>query len=668
MGGSSKTTIEAGERLAGIQLQTSTYGQPLKLLYGRNRLPASLIWHDDFRAIKQVEKQKSSGGKGGGGGSTIETESWTYEASVMLALCEGPIAGINQCWADKAVGALNSTATGSGWTLLAGARDQAPWSWLSSKHPAKAVGYPGTALLANAKLDLGSSGALKNYSFEVTGFLSGGSAGEAGDDAQPAHILPDFLSNPYYGAGWDPARIGDLSDWRDYCQAMGFFVSPCFDEQLPAGEHLGNLLAATNSDVVWSGGVLKVRPYGDEPVTGNGASYQPNVTPVYDLDDDDYIIDGDEDPVTVRRKPASDAHNSFPVEYSNRAQGYNPSVAEEPDPVDVELFGTRRASKTTLRMITRAAHAQQLSRILAQRSVYSKNEYTFRLGWRHVLLEPMDLVTLTDSGLGLDQHPVRILEIEEDGDGGLTVVAEEWPFGIAHAALFDVQDSDGTAPDVNADPGFANPPVIFEPPLILSDGELQLWLATSGGDLWGGCEIWMSTDDASYNLVGSLNTPARHGDLTATLAAGNADDTSNTLAVALDGGGQLSDVSAADKDDLVTLAWVDGELLAYQYAALTGEDSYDLSTLKRGCYNTPITSHASGSKFVRLDEGVFRYRLPLSRIGETLYIKLVSFNVWGGGKQDLASVAPYAYLVGGDGQQPAGPSSCTLSISDSKPS
>lgn len=212
---------------------------------------------------------------------------------------------------------------------------------------------------------------------------------------------------------------------------MGFFVSPNFDEQKPALEHIADLLTATNSDIVWSQGQLKIRPYGDEPVSGNGASYAPNVTPLYDLTDDDFLVDGDEDPVQVERKPASDAYNSCPIEFTNRAQDYNASVVEEPDPVDVEIFGTRRAPKKTLRMITRAAHAQQLSRILAQRNVYTKNRYQFYLGWRYVLLEPMDLVTLTDAGLGLDKRPVRILEIEEDGEGRLRVEAEEWPFGIA---------------------------------------------------------------------------------------------------------------------------------------------------------------------------------------------------------------------------------------------
>lgn len=195
-----------------------------------------------------------------------------------------------------------------------------------------------------------------------------------------------------------------------------------------------------------------------------------------------------------------------------------------------------------------------------------------------------------------------------------------------------------------------------------------MWLATSGGELWGGCEVWISTDDASYKLVGAINTRARHGELTASLPAGSVDDTTHTLAVQLEGGGELSSVSDDDKEDLVTLAWVGGELLAYRNASLTGVDAYDLTNLKRGCYGTTIGSHAAGSKFVRLDEGIFRYKLPQSRIGQQFYVKLVSVNVWGGGKQDIAEVSPYVYTVTGHGLLPAGPVSCSMSITSSKPS
>ncbi len=56
-----------------------------------------------------------------------------------------------------------------------------------------------------------------------------------------------------------------------------------------------------------------------------------------------------------------------------------------------------------------------------------RNIYKFKLGWRYALLEPMDIVLISDAALGLSQAPVRITQIEEDQDGELTITAEEIP-------------------------------------------------------------------------------------------------------------------------------------------------------------------------------------------------------------------------------------------------
>jgi hypothetical protein len=62
-----------------------------------------------------------------------------------------------------------------------------------------------------------------------------------------------------------------------------------------------------------------------------------------------------------------------------------------------------------------------------QRTAYVRNTYKFKLGWRYSLLEPMDIVLLTDTALGLAGAAVRITQIDEDDNGELTVSAEEIP-------------------------------------------------------------------------------------------------------------------------------------------------------------------------------------------------------------------------------------------------
>lgn len=661
MGGlfNGQSTSTTAERLAGIELQTSAYGGVLALAYGTTRVPANLIWHDDFKAIPHTTTQRV----GKGGGSSTSNTTYTYTASVMLAVCEGPVS-INRVWKDKESGAMS----GYGLTLLSGTRPQTPWTYLTSKHPIKAIGYAGTAIVAHSAMDLGSSAVLQNHSFEVVGFHT---IGAGNPDAHPADIVTHFLTDPYAGA--DPSfPLGDLTSgtgsFRNYCTACGFWLSPAFTEQRAAREHLKQILEATNSEAVWStngtGMALKIIPYGDTAVTGNGTTYTPNTTPIYDLGPDDFLVStpGD-DPIKIERKSPAEAWNCVPVEFRDRLLDYNTNVVDDPDPVQVETFGLRKSQPLSLHCITRQTVALQVSRIKAQRSSLVRNVYKFRLGWRFARLEPMDLATLTEPIIGFDHKVVRIKSVEEDREGALTITAEEWPFGVATPTLYTTQGGDGTVPDVNADPGNANSPVIFSvPALITKTAAPEVIIATSGGELWGGCEVWVSSDNATYAYAGSISTPARHGVLYAAMST--SPDTSDVdLAQSR---GELQSVDAQTATDGLSLCWCDGEMFSYQTAGLTGTNRYSLSTLQRGLHGTSEAVHPSGSKFLRVDDdAVLRYQVPPSRIGQLLYVKLVSVNVWGGGKQDISTLTPYTFTP--SVQALPAPSGVTITVSDTKP-
>jgi Putative phage tail protein len=75
----------------------------------------------------------------------------------------------------------------------------------------------------------------------------------------------------------------------------------------------------------------------------------------------------------------------------------------------------------------RATSAAIAAQLLLQRRAYIRNSYKFKLGWRYALLEPMDIVLLTDAALGLVNRAVRITAIEEDDNGELTITADEIP-------------------------------------------------------------------------------------------------------------------------------------------------------------------------------------------------------------------------------------------------
>lgn len=639
MGGKTSTISNSEQRILSLQVQQSSQGLTLPVVYGRARVAGNLIWYGDFTAI-ETKTTTRQGGKGGGGVKQ-EDISYTYEAAVMMALCEGEIKGIGRIWRDKEkFESLSQLRL----NLAKGGDEQPTWTHLQQpKHQAQAINYSGTAYIYSPNYELTKAAQIYSHNFEVIGKMGYSSSIP---DANPSEIIRDMLTNQNYGCGFPAENLGDTSVYGVYCRAAGIFLSPVYSEQTEAQQNISELLEQTNSAAVFSQGRLKIVPYGDVKLSGNGAVYVPNLTPVYDLTDDDFIVSGAEDPLKVERKTNADAYNQIQVEYLDRANDYNIAVAEVKDQANIEQYGLRPKDAVKMHGICDAKIANHVAQLLLQRALYVRNEYEFKLGWKYCLLEPMDLVTLTDEGLGLNKTPVRIIEIEEDEEGVLTVKAEDFPMGAATATAYPTQPSLGYSADYNKSPGNAHAPVIFEAPLQLTGGEPQIWLATAGGDMWGGAEVWISTDGDSYTRIGATNKKARFGSLSAPLASGAVFDRANTLNVEISAG-QMTGGTEQDSRDLLTLCYVDGEFLAYETAELKGVGRYTLGNLTRGAYGSTIDRHNAGSQFVRIDETMFKYAVPANWVGRTVWVKLVSFNVFGSGVQELAEVPAYSYTIKG---------------------
>ena len=637
MGGKSSTISTSEQRILSLQVQQSSQGLTLPVVYGRTRIAGNLVWYGDFTAIEHTTTTRS--GKGGGG-VTQKNTTYTYEAAIAMALCEGPIKRVVSVWRDKQKFEGDVGMADLRLSVAKGTHGQGVWSHLSSKHPKEAIGYSDTAYVRSSNYELTNGAQIYSHNFEIDGKLG---YSDVIPDANPRDILKDLLTNQNYGCGFPESNMGDTDVYSTYCRALGLFLSPAYSEQSEAQENIAELLTQTNSAAVFSEGRLKIVPYGDAPASGNGAVYAPNLTPLYDLTDDDFIGSGD-DPIQVDRKTNADAYNQVQIEYLDRDNDYNIAVAEAKDQANIEKYGLRPQDAVQMHAVCDKAVAQQIAQLTLQRALYVRNEYSFKLGWKYILLEPMDLVTITDETLGLDKTPVRIIEIEEDEDGGLSVKAEDFPFGSASATQYPTQPNLGYSADYNTAPGNAFTPAMFEAPLQLTNNEPQIWLATAGGDNWGGCEVWVSTDGDSYKRAGTINNKARYGSLASPLAAGAVYDNVNVLDVAVSAGA-LASVSEQDARDLLSACYVDGEFLAYTNAQLKGVGQYALSKLVRGAYGSSVGAHEAGRAFVRMDDALFRYTFDRKWLGKTVWVKLVSYNIYGSGIQNLAEVPAYSYKI-----------------------
>lgn len=172
-GGDGKERIQTrGPRLSDLTVQTSTYGKMIPILYGTARMAGNIIWS---LPIKEVMTTSSSttggggGGKGGGGGgssgTTVTTVTYSYYATLAIAICEGVVDEVIRVWADAK---LLNLGQGS-YRVYRGTEEQLPDSMIEAyQGVGKTPAYRGMAYVVMEDFPLADFGnRIPNFTFEV---------------------------------------------------------------------------------------------------------------------------------------------------------------------------------------------------------------------------------------------------------------------------------------------------------------------------------------------------------------------------------------------------------------------------------------------------------------------------------------------------------------------
>lgn len=620
--GGHNTTIREN-KISSFTVSTAEYGSTVPEILGTTRISPNVIYYDDFTAHEHRSSQKS----GKGGGSRTTTITYTYTVAVILALCEGQISGIGKMWKDKS---LYQYPNGDiGLTLFDGKEDQKPWAYTAGKHPDKALAYSGLAYMAGV-IDLGDSGSMPSYNFEVKGKLL-----ETGDgiDVNPADYILYVLNK----IGLGGMEIDGIENYRQYCKEADMLISTPSDklDAKAAREIINDIATITNAYIFWSNNRLKIVPRADRPV-GN---WKPDKTILYNLTPDDFIPQTGGVCVSYSRKDSSEIYNRISVEFLNRANSYEKEIVNYQDNDDIKEFGVRQASTTQAHYLYTKARAVRLAEELCRKNKYERVKYTFKLDWAFCRLEPGDLVTLTDANIGLDKQVAMIDSITEDAHGILSVTAISRAAGDYSEALYDVHEVDRPYVDFNAEPGDTDTPLIFQPPSDLTSSGNEIWIAAKGKkDAWGGCTVFVSDNNTNYQKVGTITNNARLGTL-----AKNMQVSDTTCEVKING--MLLSGTAQDAERGNTLCWVDGECISYTTATMLSNGNYRLGGCRRGQYNTTATAHNSGARLVRCDEALLKTGVRKEDVGKKIWIKFCSYNIFSTGEQSLADVQAYEYTI-----------------------
>lgn len=614
-----KSTTSRADMIADFQINTASYGEVVPEILGTTRVSGNIIDYDDFTAHEH--KSTTKAGKGGGAKHTNIT--YTYSVAAAIALCEGPIAGIGKVWRDKEVYEYPNEKIEL--TLFNGDIAQAPWPYMLSKHPEKALPYSGLAYMAGV-VDLGERGSLPQYNFEVYGKLR--DTGD-GTDVNPA----DYIEHVLQSVGAD-VQIEGIENFRAYCKAADILIStPPEQKSAKAQQIINDIAEITNSLVFWSTDRLKIVPLADKPI----GRWTPANQIQYNLTADDFIAGTDGQLILYKRKDTSEAYNEATVEFINRANSYEKETVSFEVVADVQRNGLKPASKKSAHYLYTKARAQYYAEQLAMKRLYAKTQYTFRLDWAFCTLEVGDLVTLTDEACQLNRQIVVITAVNEAADGQLEFTAEGKPAGTYAPARYDVHENERPFIDYNQAAPSVNDVAIFQ--TVGDVGGNQVFIGVNAPSGWGGCSVWLSDNGENYSRIGSITQQARMGRLKYGFAP--AGDFCNVIL----NQGTLKGGTHIDAERANTLCWANGEAFSYETAEMHPDNWYTLRGLVRGQYGTNAINHSAGERFVRVDEALFRYPYRKEDIGKTIHLKFTSMNLFGSNEQELDEVQAYQYTL-----------------------
>ncbi len=614
-----RNTTNRADMIADFQINTASYGEVVPEILGTTRVSGNIIDYEDFTA----HEHKSTTRTGKGGGSKHTEITYTYTVAAAIGLCEGPIKGIGKVWRDKEVYQYPNEKIEL--TLFKGDYGQTPWPYMLSKHPDKALPYSGLAYMAGV-VDLGDRGSLPQYNFEIQGKLL-----ETGDgvDVNPA----DYIVHVLQSVGADVV-IDGIDNFRAYCKAADILIStPPNQKSAKAQQVINDIAEITNSLVFWSTDRLKIVPLADKPI----GDWTPANQIQYDLTADDFIAGSDGQLILYKRKDSSEAYNEATVEFINRANSYEKETVSFEVVADVQRNGLKPASKKTAHYLYTKARAQYYAEQLAMKRLYAKTQYTFRLDWAFCALEVGDLVTLTDKSCQLDHQIVVITSVNEAADGQLELTAEGKPAGTYAPAKYNVHENERPFVDYNQEAPSVNDVAIFQ--TVGDVGGNQIFVGVNAPSGWGGCSVWLSDNDQTYQRIGNISQQARMGRTKYGFAQNG-----NFCNVTINQG-VLKSGAHIDAERGNTLCWVNGEALSYEDVEVHPNNWFTLRGLVRGQYGTSAINHNADERFVRVDEALFRYPYRKEDIGKTIYLKFTSMNLFGSNEQGLDEVQSYQYTI-----------------------
>lgn len=355
---------------------------------------------------------------------------------------------------------------------------------------------------------------------------------------------------------------------------------------------LGTLALTFQFDMVDTGGVLKFSPRVATVV---------KTIPIEDLG----FVDSQNNiqaPYSVKRFQGTDLPKTMILEYPASDLDYNSFTQT------AEIFTYTSGQEVKLSTPVTLTHeqAKEIVDVSIINAHLQRTQYHFVTSYKHIDLEPADVVNLADVGL------VRMRQLSEKSEGLIEFIAEDAGAEMAVEGSGATAQVPAASTNVPVDIGysqafFIDPPVVNE-----SDVGVRLYAAVHGYDRpgWPGASVYVSENGgASYELIGNTYKEATFGLVSAVTPAADWHvwDESTTISVVIKAN-DLSSKSALDVLNGKNWCMVGQEVIGFKNAVLTAPKTYTLSGLLRGRQGSEqyVGTHVANELFVLLDDAIMR--------------------------------------------------------------
>ena len=616
--------------LGDFNFPTATEGRAVPLIWGTVKLDGpNVVWYGDLRQRAVKDRVKT-----GLFSSTEITTGYLYFIGIQFGLCRGQVDSLLRVWIGDDVVYDTEISSGSfeidepklfgGITLgqggvsgtvsfFNGAPDQTASSYISQfqQQGGDTPTYHGTCYCVFEHGYIGNSTSIKPWAFEVRRLPLGPDAipknPNGGNDANPAHVLYEILTNTEWGLGFPESDIDSDSfeAAADTLRDEGNGFSFVLDNQRELNDLVDEIQRQIDGSVFldqstgqWTIGLAR-----DDYTVSALLSFSESTSS--DIED-------------FTRGSWDDTVNYVTVEYTDRSKDYFKTFSLAQDMANIRIQSTTNKTNISFPGVKDKTLANSLAWRELRQTAFPLAKATVIVGRQFWNIKPTDVIRWTSTALGFTDLVMRVTRVDTgdltNGRIRLTLIQDVYSTGIP--SFGDPIDSGWTPPSNVPLAIPAAQSQIFEAPraFIIRDTDAltrdlphRVW-ASGRFQFDASVEYDLRTriDANVFETERTIDDFMLIGRLTSTL---NPEIITNNFQIEPDPDGQqaiLDAIESVDEvvlgNDLPHLIMIDSELmLVTSSQSISG--SVRLNNVFRGVLDTAIAVHGANSSVYLLSVG-----------------------------------------------------------------